>query len=82
MNSNINLKFLFVCLGNICRSPLGEGILLSKIKFSNLNWEVESCGTSNDHDMKVNPRMKAQLMLPKKYNIDISNQVSNPFKKE
>jgi len=80
MNSNTNLKFLFVCLGNICRSPLGEGILRSKIKFSNLNWEVESCGTSNEHEGE--PPHEGSIKVAKKYNIDISKQVSKPFKKE
>lgn len=42
------MKILFVCLGNICRSPLAEAILKHKIK--DLDWKnefvVDSCGTS------------------------------------
>lgn len=38
-----------VCLGNICRSPLAEGILKSKIKKLGLKVLVESAGTSNYH---------------------------------
>lgn len=39
------MKILMVCLGNICRSPLAEGILKDKIKKAGLNWEVDSAGT-------------------------------------
>lgn len=44
-------KILFVCLGNICRSPLAEAIFKHKIKekgFEN-HVEVHSCGTANYH---------------------------------
>lgn len=45
------VKVLFVCLGNICRSPLGAAILKKKVKDKGLDsWvEVDSCGTSNYH---------------------------------
>ena len=43
------MKILMVCLGNICRSPLAEGIMLRKIKEQNLNLWVESAGTSGLH---------------------------------
>ena len=45
------VKVLFVCLGNICRSPLGAAILKKKLKDKSMNsWvEVDSCGTSNYH---------------------------------
>ena len=42
-------KILFVCLGNICRSPLGEGIMLHLIEKNNLPFQVDSAGTSNYH---------------------------------
>ena len=38
-----------VCLGNICRSPLADGLLRDKIKLNNLQVEVDSCGTSGHH---------------------------------
>jgi protein-tyrosine phosphatase len=45
------LKILFVCLGNICRSPLAEGILKKKISERGLTKKliVDSAGTSNYH---------------------------------
>lgn len=45
------MKILFVCLGNICRSPLAEGILKHKLKLLGLDSKVtvDSCGTSNYH---------------------------------
>lgn len=44
-------KVLFVCLGNICRSPLAEAIFKHKIKGKGLtkSFEAESCGTANYH---------------------------------
>lgn len=36
-----------VCLGNICRSPLAEGILKQKVLDASLNWQIESAGTIN-----------------------------------
>jgi protein-tyrosine phosphatase len=43
------MKILMVCLGNICRSPLAEGILKHKAKEAGLNWVVESAGTNGYH---------------------------------
>lgn len=38
-----------VCLGNICRSPLAEGILQDKVAKAGLKWTVESAGTESYH---------------------------------
>ena len=38
------MKVLMVCLGNICRSPLAQGILEHKVKEKGLDWIVDSGG--------------------------------------
>lgn len=43
------MKILMVCLGNICRSPLAEGILQQKAAEAGLDWEVDSAGTNGYH---------------------------------
>ena len=43
------MKILMVCLGNICRSPLAEGILQDKALKAGLKWQVESAGTNGFH---------------------------------
>lgn len=45
------VKVLFVCLGNICRSPLAEAIFIHKIKELGLESDfiAQSCGTANYH---------------------------------
>jgi protein-tyrosine phosphatase len=43
------MKILMVCLGNICRSPLAEGILQQKAFEAGLAWSVESAGTNGYH---------------------------------
>lgn len=43
------MKVLFVCLGNICRSPLAEGIMKNRLQNLNLHAMVDSCGTSDYH---------------------------------
>lgn len=44
-------KILFVCLGNICRSPLAEGLMTIKIVKSGLedHFKIDSCGTADYH---------------------------------
>lgn len=64
------MKILFVCLSNICRSPLAEGIAREYIKNKNLNIEVDSCGTSGWHIDE--PPDRRSIDIAKKYGIDIS----------
>lgn len=50
MNSD-NKKILFICLGNICRSPIAEAVFLKAIKTNNVesNWEVDSAAIGAWH---------------------------------
>lgn len=43
------MKILMVCLGNICRSPLADGLLRKKVEEKGLNVTVDSAGTSSYH---------------------------------
>lgn len=42
-------RILFVCLGNICRSPAAEGVFRALAKAEGLAVEVDSCGTGGWH---------------------------------
>ena len=66
-----------VCLGNICRSPLAEGILSSKI--SKMKVTVDSAGTAGYHiGSKPDPRA---IDIAKKNNIDISSLRARKFER-
>ena len=69
-------KVLMVCLGNICRSPLAEGILKSKSFLSRM--VVESAGTGNYHI--GGPPDSRSIEIAKKNGLDISNQKARQFK--
>tara|TARA_Y100000385_G_scaffold184317_1_gene190385 strand:+ start:467 stop:919 length:453 start_codon:yes stop_codon:yes gene_type:complete len=66
-----------VCLGNICRSPIAQGILEEKSKESNVNIYVDSAGTSGWHTGSI-PDLRS-INVAKKYNIDISYQKARKF---
>jgi len=64
-----------VCLGNICRSPLAEGILKAKVDPDFIY--IDSAGTSAFHKGEL-PDSRS-IEIGKKYNIDITNQRSRQF---
>ena len=74
------MKILFTCLGNICRSPIAEGILKKKLKEKNLDWVVSSNGTNRYH--KGEGADKRTVAVCKKYGIDISVHIARRFKTE
>lgn len=63
-----------VCLGNICRSPLAEGILQAKADKAGLNWKVDSAGTNGYHNGESPHHLSRKVALIN--GIDISQQVS------
>lgn len=69
---------LMVCLGNICRSPLAEGLLKHKLNFT--KFKVDSAGTSAGH--KGEAPDKRSIAVAKKHDIDISSQRSRKFIEE
>ena len=73
-------SILFVCLGNICRSPLAEGIAKNYIKEKKLNLIIESAGTGHWHigEKPCENSIKVALLN----GVDISNQKARQVKKE
>lgn len=69
------VKILMVCLGNICRSPLAEGILASKLPKD--KFIVDSAGTGNYHIGKQ-PDSRS-IAIAKKHGLDITNQRGRQF---
>jgi len=67
-------RILFVCLGNICRSPLAEGIAKHRAKQMGLDVYVESAGTSSCHSGEK--PCHNSIAIARQYGIDISSQRS------
>ena len=74
----MKIKILMVCLGNICRSPLAEGILKSKIDSNNIF--VDSAGTGHWH-IGNKPDMRS-IEVAKKHQLDITDQRGRQFSKQ
>ena len=74
----MSVKILMVCLGNICRSPLAEGILASKLPKD--KFFVDSAGTGAWHT--GNQPDSRSIAVAKKHQLDISNQRARLFKTE
>ncbi len=74
------MKILMVCLGNICRSPLAEGILKEKIREHGLDWEVDSAGTGSWHVGELpDPR---SIATARRHGIDITDQRARQLRPE
>jgi len=74
------MNILMVCLGNICRSPIAEGILKDKAAKAGLNWRIESAGTNGFHNGEHPHHLSTKICLEN--GIDISDQKSRPFTKK
>ena len=71
------MKILMVCLGNICRSPLAEGILRDKARAAGLDWEIDSAGTNGYHIGEA-PHHLSQKVA-RLNGLDISDQRARKF---
>jgi protein-tyrosine phosphatase len=71
------MKILMVCLGNICRSPIAEGVMNNLIKAEGLDWEVSSAGTNGYHVGEAPHRFSQKIC--KHNGIDISAQRARRF---
>lgn len=75
------MKILMVCLGNICRSPMAQGIMEAKLKDKKLEgWVVDSAGTSGWHDGEKPDHRAIRTSLTN--GIDISQQQSRKITKD
>ena len=74
------MKILMVCLGNICRSPIAEGILQHKAKQAGLNWTIDSAGTNGYHVGQAPHKLSQKVA--KLNGIDICGQRARQFVKE
>lgn len=71
------MKVLMVCLGNICRSPMAEGVFRNKAQEKEIELVVDSCGTADYHvDEHPDPR---SVKKSSEHGIDISNLIGRQF---
>lgn len=61
-----------VCLGNICRSPIAQGIMEKKVEDKGLKWEIDSAGTASYHS--GDQADIRSIEIAKKHHIDITKQ--------
>jgi len=73
-------RVLFVCLGNICRSPLAEGVAKHIAQTQGFELEIDSAGTSSWHEGER--PCDHSVKVAKQHGIDISSQISRPVKSE
>lgn len=71
------MQILMVCLGNICRSPIAEGVMQHLINENGLNWTVDSAGTESYHVGEAPHRFSQKVCL--EHGIDISKQRARKF---
>lgn len=72
------MKILMVCMGNICRSPLAEGIMKSKMKQYGIEGEVDSAGTISTHVGEAPDSRSCEIAMEN--GIDITDQRARLFR--
>ncbi len=77
------IKILFVCLGNICRSPMAEFIFKDIVKTKNLekNFLVDSAATSDYNEKNMNSIYSEAKAVLDKNNIPFFDRVARQMKK-
>jgi len=73
------MKILMVCLGNICRSPLAEGVMQHLADEQGLDWQIDSAGTGRWH-VGEHPDTRS-IRTARNHGIDISKQVCRQFRR-
>ena len=71
------MKILMVCLGNICRSPLAEGIMQKHLNLFGIQGNVDSAGVLSFHE--GDPPQPGSIRVAANHGLDISHQKSRPF---
>jgi protein-tyrosine phosphatase len=74
------MKILFVCLGNICRSPLAEGILTKKFEDEGIEGTIHSAGFEPYHEGQ--PPDPRSISTARKHDIDINGKRARLFETE
>jgi protein-tyrosine phosphatase len=71
------MKILFVCLGNICRSPLAKGIMEDKIEKLGLDAKADSAGFESFH--RGDPADPRSVAVAAAHGIDLSDHIARMF---
>lgn len=82
MSETKKIRIIFVCLGNICRSPLGEGIFRHLVEERGLSehFYIDSAGTASYHTgEKPDP---GSIRAAKKHGVSLEGQYARQFTKE
>ena len=80
MSTSAPSRVLAVCLGNICRSPMAEGLLRHHVQTKGLLVKVDSAGTNGYHNGEA-PDSRAQAEM-RRHGIEIAAQESRQIKKK
>lgn len=73
------MRILFVCLGNICRSPIADGWMRHKVATESLNWIIDSAGTESYHIGEA-PHPQSQRVC-RDHGLDISGLRARQFQR-